>query len=90
MKIWLLGLSSLLCALFIFAPSSSSATRIIQSPTSAPQSSAPASSTPQPIAATAPSESLPKITAYTLPPDLYRKAHLLGQIAFWGRLGVFV
>ncbi|HUO35002.1 MAG TPA: hypothetical protein VMU43_08410, partial [Candidatus Acidoferrum sp.] len=37
-----------------------------------------------------PSETPPKITAYTLPPDLYRKAHLLGQIAFWGRLGVFV
>jgi STE24 endopeptidase len=27
-----------------------------------------------------------KITAYTLPPDLYRKAHTLGEIDFWGRL----
>jgi STE24 endopeptidase len=27
-----------------------------------------------------------KVTEYTLPPDLYQKAHKLGQIAFWGRL----
>jgi STE24 endopeptidase len=27
-----------------------------------------------------------KITEYTLPPDLYRKAHKLGQISFWGEL----
>ena len=27
-----------------------------------------------------------KVTEYTLPPDLYRKAHTLGQIAFWGQL----
>ena len=26
------------------------------------------------------------VTAYTLPPDLYRKAHLLNQISFWGQL----
>jgi STE24 endopeptidase len=26
------------------------------------------------------------VTAYKLPPDLYRKAHTWGQIAFWGRL----
>ena len=26
------------------------------------------------------------VTAYTLPPDLYRKAHKLGQISFWGEL----
>jgi STE24 endopeptidase len=30
------------------------------------------------------------VTAYTLPPDLYRKAHQLGQIAFWAQLGFFV
>jgi STE24 endopeptidase len=29
------------------------------------------------------------ITAYTLPPDLSRKAHLLGQIGFWGQLVAF-
>lgn len=27
-----------------------------------------------------------KVTEYTLPPDLYRKAHTLGQISFWGQL----
>jgi STE24 endopeptidase len=26
------------------------------------------------------------VTQYTLPPDLYRKAHLLGQISFWAHL----
>jgi STE24 endopeptidase len=31
-----------------------------------------------------------KVTAYTLPPDLYRKAHNLGKIAFWGQLGGFL
>jgi Zn-dependent protease with chaperone function len=30
-----------------------------------------------------------KVTAYTLPADLYRKAHLLGQIAFWGQIAGF-
>jgi STE24 endopeptidase len=46
--------------------------------------------TPSPVAPTPSAESARKITEYTLPPDLYHKAHLLGQIAFWGRLGVFV
>ena len=27
-----------------------------------------------------------RVTAYRLPPDLYRKAHNLGKIAFWGQL----
>jgi len=31
-------------------------------------------------------ESQKKVTEYTLPPDLYRKAHTLGQISFWGQL----
>lgn len=31
-----------------------------------------------------------RITAYTLPPDLYRKAHTLGQISFWGRLAAIL
>ncbi len=30
------------------------------------------------------------ITAYTLPPDLYRKAHHLGQIEFWGAIISFL
>jgi STE24 endopeptidase len=35
---------------------------------------------------TAPPPTAAPVTAYTLPPDLHRKAHLLGQIAFWGQL----
>ena len=30
------------------------------------------------------------VTAYTLPPALYKKAHLLSRIAFWGQLAGFV
>jgi STE24 endopeptidase len=48
-------------------------------------SSAPAGQTGQ----AAPTPAQParrKVTAYTLPPDLYRKAHTLGQIALWGQL----
>jgi Zn-dependent protease with chaperone function len=30
-----------------------------------------------------------EITSYTLPPDLYRKAHHLGQIEFWGEIVTF-
>jgi Zn-dependent protease with chaperone function len=29
------------------------------------------------------------VTAYTLPPDLYRKAHHLGQVEFWGEIVTF-
>jgi Zn-dependent protease with chaperone function len=36
--------------------------------------------------ATAATSSGKKVTAYTLAPDLYRKAHRLGQIAFWGQI----
>ncbi len=31
-------------------------------------------------------QDLTKVTQYTLPPALYRKAHRLGQISFWGTL----
>jgi len=46
------------------------------------QTAAPPSS--HETAASQPAEK--RITAYTLPPDLYRKAHTLEQISFWGRL----
>src|SRR6202453_2604104 len=47
---------------------------------SAPQSSQPQSSTPSATApATPPQSSEKKVTAYTLPPDLYRKARDLGR-----------
>jgi STE24 endopeptidase len=45
-------------------------------------------STIEPGAAPQPAQKI--VTAYTLPPDLYRKAHLLGQIGFWGQLVTFV
>ena len=31
-----------------------------------------------------------KVTAYTLPPDLYRKARHLAQISFWGQIVLFI
>ena len=31
-----------------------------------------------------------KVTAYILPPDLYRKARHLAQIAFWGQIALFL
>jgi len=76
-------------ALFAF-PLHAAPHHLVQQAAPAGQSSAPPSPTTAPNSVLVPSETPPKITAYTLPPDLYRKAHLLGQIAFWGRLGVFV
>ncbi len=32
----------------------------------------------------------PEVTSYTLPPDLYRKAHHLGQIEFWSQIVSFL
>lgn len=31
-----------------------------------------------------------RITSYTLPPDMYKKAHTLSQIAFWGEIATFI
>jgi len=42
------------------------------------------------LALAAPLPAATTVTAYTLAPDLARKAHRLGQIAFWGQLGTFV
>ena len=48
-------------------------------------SSAPAAQAGQAAGAPAqPAEK--KVTAYTLPPDLYKKVHLFRQIVFWGQL----
>ena len=42
----------------------------------------------QPAQSASPSAEAPGriVTAYTLPPELYRKAHTFGQVLFWGRL----
>src|SRR5579862_6378772 len=41
-------------------------------------------------AASTTEKSQEKVTAYTLPPDLYRKARHLAQIAFWGQIVLFL
>jgi STE24 endopeptidase len=60
----------------------------------APQASAQAPSqiaaAPDASASAGSQASEKRITAYTLPPDLYRKAHNLGKIAFWGQIITFV
>ncbi len=44
----------------------------------------------RPPAASTPENSEEKVTAYTLPPDLYRKARHLAQIEFWGQIVLFL
>ena len=44
---------------------------------------------PAPASAVAPQEMPRNVTAYTLPPGVYRKAHRLAQIRFWGQIVVF-
>jgi hypothetical protein len=51
---------------------------------------APLSAAPVALAPAAPPPEARTVTGYTLPPDLARKAHRLGQIAFWGQLGGFL
>jgi STE24 endopeptidase len=60
------------------------------SPASATQQQTQSAGAPTPSAASSPrSEAPKKITAYTLPPDLYRKAHTRGRILFLLRLFSF-
>jgi STE24 endopeptidase len=54
-------------------------------PTASAQSGAVAS-TPSPVPSSAQSQPQGKITAYTLPPELYRKAHNRGRIGFATRI----
>jgi STE24 endopeptidase len=54
-------------------------------PTASAQSGA-AASTPSSTSSGAPSQPQGKITAYTLPPELYRKAHNRGRIGFATRI----
>lgn len=89
MKNWLLPVCAILCALFLLVPSSSASLRFSQSPPPVSETSTDTAGLAQSLASAASPAPAPRITEYTLPPDLSRKAHLLGQIAFWGRLGVF-
>jgi STE24 endopeptidase len=69
-----------LAACLFFAPTSSAPDPSAQSRISL---SNPAADNHQP---SAPGHFEKPVTAYTLPPDLYRKAHKLGQISFGGEL----
>ncbi len=75
--VWMLFLLTLLAAPFAFGRSPAQISTPI--PTFAPQSTSPASApeTSTPTTQLQPSEK--KVTAYTLPPDLYRKARDLGR-----------
>jgi STE24 endopeptidase len=50
------------------------------------QASASASAQPRRVSQLFTEQQARKVTQYTLPPPLYRKAHRLGQISFWGEL----
>jgi Zn-dependent protease with chaperone function len=68
------------CSIFLPAVASDPPARFLRAAQQSPVSAAPA--TP---AATSP-EAERQVTAYTLPPDLYKKAHNFGQIVFWSQL----
>jgi len=81
-------LRALLAILLVVFASATSAlampTKFMRGAEPIPVSSAPAAQPGQ--AAQAPAQPAEKkVTAYKLPPELYRKAHTFGQIAFWGQ-----
>ena len=86
------GIALLACgplsAMFLSgAPAGAARAMLLQSPTepaSQPESSQPAASEAPPHA------SEKRITGYTLPPDMYKKAHTLSEIAFWGEIVTFI
>jgi Zn-dependent protease with chaperone function len=51
---------------------------------------APSTLSTDPSETSASEKSTEKVTAYTLPPDLYRKARHLAQISFWGQIVLFL
>jgi STE24 endopeptidase len=61
-----------------------------KSPAAAPQQTQNSSAPSSPAAAPSQTEAPKKITAYTLPPDLYRKAHTRGHILFSLRIFSFL
>jgi Zn-dependent protease with chaperone function len=68
-----------ICAFASIASASRVHVEFLQSVQTTPDSNATAYQTAQ----FAPPTAEKKVTAYTLPPDLYKKAHALGQISFW-------
>jgi Zn-dependent protease with chaperone function len=69
----------------LFTASLQASTQSPPTPTASGQSGA-AASIPSSTSSGAPSQPQGKITAYTLPPDLYRKAHNRGRIGFATRI----
>ena len=56
----------------------------------AAQATQPTNPSTSPSTASASDNKEEKVTAYTLPPDLYRKARRLAQISFWGQIVLFL
>ena len=74
---------------FLVCPTLAAQTAPASTASSGPQQPAGSTATPAPGATTQPATQ-PKITAYTLSPELYQKAHNLGRIHFWFQLISFV
>ncbi len=84
----LLACGSLSAMFLRGGPAGAARAMLLQSPTQPPASQA--ESAP-PAASEAPAQASEKrITAYTLPPDLYKKAHALSKIGFWGEIVTFI
>ena len=64
------------------APSS----QVSRTPVLSEASLASAAAQPQGVSQPSTEQETKEVTRYTLPPPLYRKAHRLGQISFWGEL----
>jgi len=74
---------------FLVCPALAAQTTPASTASSGPQQPAGSTATPAPEATTQ-SATQPKVTAYTLSPELYQKAHNLGRIQFWFQLISFV
>jgi Zn-dependent protease with chaperone function len=74
---------------FLVCPTLAAQTTPASTASSGPQQPAGSTAAPAPGATTQPATQ-PKVTAYTLSPELYRKAHNLGRIHFWFQLISFV
>lgn len=77
-----------LACVFCSIPSVTAGAQSSSGGTTAQQAATPgAPEAPAPAAASQPRPR--NVSSYTLPPDTYRKAHRLGQIAFWAQIVVF-
>ena len=74
---------------FLVCPALAAQTTPASAASSGPQQPAGSTAAPAPGTTTQPATQ-PKVTAYTLSPELYRKAHNLGRIQFWFQLISFV